>query len=166
MSYAIVYSSNTGNTALLAGALKDALPKDACVYCGGSSQWAADAELVFAGFWTDKGDCDGTSAAFLEGLRGKRVFLFGTAGFGGGEEYFGRILSQVRAHLDCSNAVVGSYMCQGKMPVAVRKRYEAMKAQSPEQAKALLANFDRALSHPGEADLEGLKRAAAPFVLS
>ena len=29
---------------------------------------------------------------FLKQLRGKQVFLFGTAGFGGSEEYFNKIL--------------------------------------------------------------------------
>ena len=32
MSYAIVYSSRTGNTALLAQAIRDALPQEECLY--------------------------------------------------------------------------------------------------------------------------------------
>ena len=52
-------------------------------------------------------------------------------------------------------------MCQGKMPLSVRQRYEAMKAQ-PDHAPnldALIENFDKALSHPDAADLEQLKQA-------
>ncbi len=53
--------------------------------------------------------------------------------------------------------VVGRYMCQGKMPQAVRQRYEAME-DSPRRT-AMLENFDRALSHPDQADLDGVKKA-------
>ena len=94
-------------------------------------------------------------------LRGKKVFLFGTAGFGGSAEYFATILSAVQAELDPSNTVVGTYMCQGRMPQSVRQRYEAMK-QQPNPASnldMLIENFDRALAHPDAGDLERLKQA-------
>lgn len=42
-----------------------------------------DAECIFVGFWTDKGTCDDNITAFLNKLENKKVFLFGTAGFGG-----------------------------------------------------------------------------------
>ena len=95
----------------------------------------------------------------MESLHSSRVFLFGTAGFGGSEEYFSRILERVVSHLPSDNTVAGSYMCQGKMPMTVRKRYEAMLEQSPEdeKMKAMIDNFDRALSHPDSADLEKLR---------
>ena len=35
MRYAIVYSSPTGNTALLAQAIREALPQAECLYFGG-----------------------------------------------------------------------------------------------------------------------------------
>ena len=53
--------------------------------------------------------------------------------------------------------VVGTYMCQGKMPQVVRDRYEAME-DSPRRTM-MLENFDRALSHPDQQDLDGLKQA-------
>ena len=43
---------------------------------------------------------------------GKRVFLFGTAGFGGSAPYFEKILAATRKALDGSNTVIGSFMCQ------------------------------------------------------
>ena len=57
--------------------------------------------------------------------------------------------------------VVGTYMCQGKMPQAVKERYLKMKAQPehPANLDALIENFDRALPHPDAADLERLKES-------
>lgn len=51
-------------------------------------------------------------------------------------------------------------MCQGKMPQSVRDRYMKMKAQPehPANIGALIDNFDRALSHPDEDDLERLRK--------
>lgn len=153
MNYSIAYSSKTGNTALLAQTIAAALPAGTCLYQGAPDPAAAQADTVFAGFWTDKGGCDESMTAFLQGLHGKRVFLFGTAGFGGDPTYFAQILDRVAAHLPADNVLIGRYMCQGKMPAAVRARYAAMAAQAPQKFQPLLDNFDRALSHPDDADL-------------
>ena len=158
MSYAIVYSSRTGNTAQLAKAIGEALPREECLFFGAPEPKALEAETIYVGFWTDKGTCDGIIARFLKSLTNQRVFLFGTAGFGGAPAYFEQILSRVREHLGPEVQVVGTYMCQGKMPQAVRDRYEAME-DSPRRA-AMLENFDKALSHPDVQDLAQLRTAA------
>ena len=126
MSYAIVYSSRTGNTALLAQAIRDALPPEECVYFGAPAPEALAADVVYAGFWTDKGTCDQPLKEFLQGLTGQKVFLFGTAGFGGSPAYFDQILARVKENLAPGVQVLGTYMCQGKMPQAVRDRYLQM----------------------------------------
>lgn len=161
MSYAIVFSSKTGNTRLLADTLRASLPQNECTYFGAPASEALEAETLYIGFWTDKGHADDTLTAFLQTLKGKRVFLFGTAGFGGSAPYFEKILAATRKALDGSNTVIGSFMCQGKMPVSVRQRYEAMKAKPLHipNLDALIENFDKALSHPDAADLEQLKQA-------
>lgn len=70
MNYAIVTSSRTGNTAFLAQKLAEALPAQDCVFAGAPGQTLPDADLIFVGFWTDKGDCPPDAAAFLARLRG------------------------------------------------------------------------------------------------
>lgn len=161
MKYAIVYSSRTGNTEQLARTIRDTLPAADCVYFGAPDPAALAADRLYVGFWTDKGDCDEALAAFLAGLSGKEVFLFGTAGFGRAPAYFDKVLGKVKTHLGAGCTLIGGYMCQGKMPMAVRARYEKMLA-SPLHApnlKAMIENFDQALSHPDAADLAALARA-------
>ena len=51
MSYAIVYSSRTGNTALLAKTIREVLGEEACVYFGPPAPQALAAQTVYAGFW-------------------------------------------------------------------------------------------------------------------
>ena len=163
MRYAIVFSSKTGNTALLAQTLQEQLPQADCCYFGAPDAAALAADTLYVGFWTDKGKAAAATLDFLQQLHGKRVFLFGTAGFGGSAEYFEQILAAVQKSLDESNTVIGTYMCQGKMPMTVRQQYEKM-LQEPIQAsilEMLIENFDKALAHPDAADLDQLRKKAA-----
>ena len=157
MSYAIVYSSHTGNTTLLAQTIRETLPQEDCVYFGAPDPSALTAETVYVGFWTDKGTCDTSIAQFLQSLTNQKVFLFGTAGFGGAAAYFEQILNRVKENLGDSTELTGTYMCQGKMPQPVRTRYEQME-EGPRRT-AMLENFDQALSHPNAEDLANLRAA-------
>ena len=72
MTYAIIYSSRTGNTKLLADGIRSVLPAESCVYFGpvsGAEREVAQADVVFAGFWVDKGSCDEEMAGFLSGIK-------------------------------------------------------------------------------------------------
>ncbi len=159
MQYAVVYSSKTGNTRLLAEQIQKEKGSAECIYFGEPSLEACKADVIYVGFWTDKGSCDAQTKAFLANVHQKTVYLFGTAGFGKEKSYFEKILNNVMAEIPKDNEVHSGFMCQGKMPQAVRKRYETMLAQNPhdEKAKMLLDNFDMALKHPNETDLQQLK---------
>lgn len=67
-------------------------------------------------------------------------------------------------NLPTGNVLLGSYLCQGKMPQAVRARYEALAKTSPQKAQPLLDNFDQALSHPNQEDLEKLEKAISDLL--
>lgn len=156
--YSIFYSSRTGNTRMLADAIREALPEDACDAFGTNDTAEPLSELLYVGFWTDRGNADGDALALLARLRKKKIFLSGTAGFGS-EAYYRKVLERVRQSVDESNTIVGTYMCQGKMPQAVKERYLRMKQmpEHPENLDALIRSFDCALSHPDAEDLEALK---------
>ena len=118
--------------------------------------------MVFVGFWCDKGSCSPAVQHFLQGLAGKRVFLFGTCGFGGSDEYFAQILDRVRAYLPADAQYIGGAMCQGKMGMGVKRRYEGMLEKDPEnaQARMLIDNWNKAQSHPNEDDVSRIAAAA------
>lgn len=159
MKAAIVYSSHTGNTKQLADAIYGELGSDTVSYIGPVTEKIPTEDFIFAGFWTDKGSCDQKMENFLKSLQHKKVFLFGTAGFGGDEHYFQNILSHVSEYLGSTNQLVGSYMCQGKMPMSIRNRYEKLLSNPdcPPNIPMMIENFDRALSHPDQKDLEQLR---------
>lgn len=113
--YAILFSSRTGNTRILAEAIRAALPEEDCEFFGEAVGDIPEAKTVYLGFWTDKGNADEAALNALKNLRNKNVFLFGTAGFGVEDAYFQRVLNNVKASMDESNTLVGEFMCQGKM---------------------------------------------------
>lgn len=123
---------------------------------------AGEADVVFVGFWCDKGSCSPAVQHFLQRLAGKRVFLFGTCGFGESDEYFAQILDRVRAYLPAEAQCIGGAMCQGKMGVGVKRRYEGMLEKDPEnaQARMLIDNWNKAQSHPNEGDFARIAAAA------
>lgn len=157
MSYAIVYSSKTGNTKQLAQALRDSLPAKDCLYFGQSDPAALGADRVYVGFWTNIGSCDDSIKQFLSQIGEQEVFLFGTAGFGGSAEYFEKILTTVKQSLPPTAKLVGEYMCQGRMPAAVQERYQKME-DSPKK-QLMIQNFDAALDHPNSEDTAALIQA-------
>lgn len=166
MSYAIVYDSSTGNTQRLACAVKEALPAEEVVAFGrvGDVDPAAlvAADRVYAGFWTNRGDCTDQMAEVLSQLEGKEVFLFGTAGFGADQTYFAGVMARVARHVPESAQLVGSFMCQGQMPESVRTRYERTAQAQPAQAarmQQLIENFDAAVGHPDDVDVAHLQAA-------
>lgn len=163
MACAIVVDSKTGNTRKLADALAAELGGVVCAVGSPEAGAAVDAaDTVLFGFWCDKGGCSEESAAALAALEGKRVFLFGTAGFGGSPEYFDRVLGNVRKHLPASAQLIGEIMCQGRIDPAARSKWEAAAQANPADPRAtmMLKTFDAAEKHPSEQDLTRVVTAA------
>lgn len=158
MKYAIMVVSRSGNTNQLAQQIPMVLGEENCVYMG-APKANVEADVLFLGSWTDKGFFDEAILNVMKELHHQKVVLFGTAGFGQSQEYFDAILQRSATHLAKDNEILGCFMCQGKMPLSVRKRYEEMGNKEPdnERLKNLIVNFDQALTHPDEQDMNNFK---------
>lgn len=152
MSITIICSSKTGNTLKLAQRAREVLGEKIV-------DSIADADTVLLGSWTDKGGLDPSLAKTLPQLADKRVFLFGTCGFGGSQAYYDRVLDRFASALPEGAQVIGRFMCQGQMPPAVRERYVQMAEKDPTRFEPMIENFDRALGHPSDSDLEAFQEA-------
>ena len=80
--YSVLFSSQTGNTKILAQAIAQALPAAGCDYFGDYQGRVPSSPVLFVGFWTDKGTADAATLELLKTVKNKKIFLFGTAGFG------------------------------------------------------------------------------------
>ena len=79
------------------------------------------------------------------------------------ESNTGKIIDKVKESIDESNEVIGSFMCQGKMPETVLQRYLKLKEgnHAPDNINLLIDNYYEALKHPNNDDIENLKKAIA-----
>ena len=76
----VIYSSRTGNTKRVAEHLAEALGA-ACRSIVDASAASEQATLCI-GTWIDRGTADAAARKYIEGLRGRRIFFFGTLGAG------------------------------------------------------------------------------------
>ena len=150
MTYSIVYSSVTGNTEQLAQAIQQAV---GATYCGKPSDEALAADTIFIGFWSTRYSCGADIQAFMKQLSGKKVFLFGTDGFGDTKEFYEKILESAQTHLPASNELIGSYMCLGKV---TDKMQTHIKEGAPELYAEIKEVLAEAAHHPNQADLDEL----------
>lgn len=158
MRYAIVYESKTGNTKQLADVIPTVLGEAGCLYIGAPKNHI-EVDVLFVGAWIDKGVFAESIIAYLQQLHHQRLVFFGTAGFGQSKEYFDAIIHRSLQQLPQDNEVLGSFLCQGKMEMRVKARYQSMLEKDPQNRKFqnLLENFDQALAHPSQEDLDNFK---------
>ncbi|MBS5885938.1 MAG: flavodoxin family protein [Clostridium sp.] len=148
MKYSIVFSSVTGNTKKLAETIKNKVGE---CYFGKPCDEALNADVIFVGFWTIGNSCGADIKSFIEKLSGKKVFIFGTAGYDNTKEYFSGILDSVRDLIPQSNTIIGTYMCQGKVSDAIQNK---IKEAMPEKFEAIKDNLVESLNHPNENDIK------------
>ncbi|OON99305.1 MAG: hypothetical protein ATN35_13305 [Epulopiscium sp. Nele67-Bin004] len=116
MKKSIVYISVTKNTELLANTIKNQF--NDVSYIGSPSDEALDADIIFVGFWAQAFACPQPIKDFLAKLDNKKVFLFGTAGYGSTPEFFNPIMDAVASFVPETNKIVGTFICQGKVSEA------------------------------------------------
>lgn len=118
MSYSVIYSTHTDNAVKLASAIVGALGSDGLVYDGrliGAPDFAKEADVVFVGFWTTANSCDKGVQALLSGLKGKKIAIFGSCGFGSDQAHFDTVKANVLKFVDPSDTVVGFYLVNGRI---------------------------------------------------
>lgn len=149
----------------IAEQIKNTLKDEEIVYFG-YPNIEIDADIYFIGSWTFKGDVVKEVVDVLKNLKDKKIALFGTAGFGGSQEYFDKLYERAKTNIDSSNQVLGYFYCQGKMPMTVRDKYIDLIKQNPEDKnlQVSLDNFDKALMHPDKEDLDNVSSWAQAII--
>lgn len=171
MRIAIIYESQTGNTKLIAEAIKSVAEKNNKVIFKTAEKALETGEdmevdLYFLGSWTNKGSCADLIRKFSKTLINKKVALFGTAGFSGSKTYYKNLAKSFSKELDMSNNIIGHFYSQGKMPIAIKRNYLELLKKNPsdKNLKIGIMNYDMAKSHPDEKDLKEAKLFAVNMI--
>lgn len=160
LEYAVLYQSETGNTRQVAAEIFEAIPsdcKDLINLC--ECRQIPEAEIYFVGFAVQKGTCVRKVIDCLSLLSNKKVVLFATCGAKPLEEYRKTVESNVTVWIEDDNEYLGMFMCQGKMLMEIRKKYEESRTHdNVEHIKRMIENFDEAMLHPNVEDLQNVRR--------
>ena len=150
MNACIVYSSCTGNTRKVAEALADTsgLP---CFPVRIAPE-PDDFDILALGFWVRKGLPDARALRYMERVRGKDVFFFGTLGAWPHSDHARRCMAATHEILQAGgNTVVDGFLCQGRVnpQVVAASQRKGGHPLSPER----LARLREAARHPDATDL-------------
>ena len=167
MKYQVIYTSKTGNTEKVAKKIFEVLPgneKDIQRFETGMN--TTDADIYFIGFWINRGTCSMDLIDYISELHGKKVVLFGTCGMASDDAYYKKLMDEVEVWLPEDSACIGRFMCQGKMPMTVREKYQAMLGSgNDEQVQHMIRNFDTALTHPDQEDMRQIEKFIKNLIL-
>ncbi|HML45503.1 MAG TPA: flavodoxin family protein [Clostridia bacterium] len=154
MTYAVVYSSRTGNTRAVAQAVAASLP--GCLLLPVEDSAAALAcDVLFVGGWIDRGTFDEKTRAFLEALSGKRVALFLTLGAYPFSKHALETQLKVWNLAAEQNEVLGCFACQGKLSPVLHDKFKSLPPGHPHAlTPQRLQRYEEAAGRPNPADLQ------------
>lgn len=161
MRCAIIYSSLTGNTRMVAEAISGVMPQGTAIYPVAQAPDPDNFDFLALGFWADKGKVDQTMQVYMEKTRGKgkNIGLFGTLGAYPDSDHGRSFMADARERV-VGNTVLGDFLCMGKVDPKLLKAMEAMRQKgdsvhpmTPERA----ARIAEGAKHPDSADLAAAK---------
>ena len=163
MKSIVIYSSLTGNTKQVAEAITSVLPEGTpCVAMKELPSDIASYELVFAGFWVDKGTANKEARDVLGTLHNPHIALFATAGVPPHTEHAKQSLINAAACLPEGVVPVDTFICQGKVDSKVIEMMYKMfpKGHSHGQSADRDARHKQAAVHPNEDDCKAARQFA------
>lgn len=154
MKNLIVYSSLTGNTQKVGEAIFEIMPEGTRISPVETAPAANEYDFVSVGFWVDKGTADKKTLEYIETIRDRKVALFATLGAKADSPHAQECLEKVARLLDKSNALVGTFICQGKIdPKLTEAMKNFPKGHFHEMTTERQALHNEAAKHPDAKDL-------------
>ena len=140
MKVLIAYSSRTGNTRRVAEALAKAAPEGSLLARVEDTPSADGFDVVFAGYWLDRGGPDAKAKEFLHSLHGKHIVLFETMGADPRSEHAYTGFANAGTALSPDNQIVGAHH-SAQMEQTVKEAAKHPNAEDLEQAETYMKQF-------------------------
>lgn len=152
----VTYSSKTGNTRKVAEAIHQAIP-NADIFPMEQAPDTDNYDLIFVGFWVDKGTADDKAGQYLQGLHGKPVALFATLGAYPDSDHARESLDNAAALIP-SCKVLDRFICQGAIDpklIAWMSQLPPEHPHAPDEAR--VKRWKDAESRPDDSDLHNAR---------
>ena len=149
MKSLVLYSSLTGNTKKIAYTIYDEIQEEKDIKdVNELVDYGIDYEnydIVFLGYWVDKGICDKNSKQVLENIHNKKIALFGTMGASEKGSYGASIIEKIESIIPKDNEIAEG----------LKAKYKEMLKLSPdnEHIRQQLNNHEESQSHPDEQEI-------------
>ena len=156
---AVIYSSRTGNTEKVAKHLAEAL--GASCHSVKDTVAVPESATLCVGTWIDRGTADAAAKKYIERLRGRRVFIYGTLGAEPNSEHADKCIANIRALFDPSNEILGAILVQGAIDPMLIEMFKSMPKDNVHAfTEENAARYAAAASHPDAADFAQVIAAA------
>ncbi len=154
---AIIYSSMTGNTKLIAEKIAEFIVDSDLFDVKEAPDNFSDYELVALGYWLKRGAPDPLMTKFLPTVKNSNVILFQTHGTEVGNEHSTTAFARAAYLLGEGCNILGTFSCQGKInPALIEKRLKAG-PNDPHNKFDSVERWKNAANHPNDEDFDRLK---------
>lgn len=161
MKIAVIYSSKTGNTKKIADAVLEGAGADAQLFSAKDSFESENYDLIFIGYWVDKGSPNQEAAEFMATVSNKRVALFATLGAYPDSQHAKDSLEQGKTCLGENCKVANSFICQGAIDPKLLDWMRTLPNDHPHSPdKNRIKRWEDASTHPDNKDLKNAKEFA------
>ncbi len=151
--WAIIYSSVTGNTKMVAEAIAGAAEHADVFRVQDAPQDLSNYDIVAIGYWLRLGQPDPLTLQYLSQVENARVVFFQTHGAEVNSEHAITSFARAGYHLGRNCEILGTFGCQGKINPAMLEKRKNAPADDPHGGAAAMERWQRAASHPDDADL-------------
>ena len=160
MNILVVYSSRTGNTKKIAQAIQCALPENVTLRNVEEEPNFSECDLVFIGYWVDKGIADSKAQKFMKQICNKHIALFGTLGAYPESDHAKDCIERTEQLLS-SCTVVDHFLCQGAIDPKLIQWMKTLPKDDPHGPnKSSLKRWHDAATHPDEQDYANVSKWA------
>ncbi|MGN1338867.1 MAG: flavodoxin family protein [Oscillospiraceae bacterium] len=154
MKYAVIYTSETGNTKELAENIFVSLPgNDKVITEAESMAQLPGAELYFVGFPVKNRSCGIETMDLLEQIEGAKIALFATCGLPVNEKYKRYVENAVLPWVNDNCTMLGFFLCQGRASGKFREKLAAGMDIPPEELDRIM---EMSAAHPDDKDIDDL----------
>ena len=159
--WAVIYSSVTGNTKMVAEAIAGAAA-DADIFRVQDAPVDLSAyDIVAIGYWLRLGQPDPLTLKYLAKVQDSKVVFFQTHGAEPTSEHAITSFARAGYHLGKGCEILGTFGCQGKINPAMLEKRKNAPADDPHGGAAAIERWKRAASHPDAADLAAAAQIVA-----
>ncbi len=151
--WAVIYSSVTGNTQMIAEAIAGAAEEADIFRVQDAPVDLSAYDIVAIGYWLKLGQPDPLTLNYLAQVKDSKVVFFQTHGTEPTSEHAITSFARAGYNLGAGCEILGTFGCQGKINPALLEKRKNAGPDDPHGGAKAIERWQKAASHPDAQDL-------------